>query len=241
MIDFKNPKTIVGNQELIRTLQRIKDEIKPVIKVNFSNAAVLDLTDQNRELKEIDLSDAAAFSDYVFSCMKKKGSAVAIGRYNEDRTIYKGYSLFTGTKPSRHIHLGIDLWVHAGTPVFAPIAGQVHSFADNKAAGDYGPTIILEHHIGSILFYTLYGHLSPDSLSGLVEKQPVRAGQEIARAGNYPQNGNWPPHLHFQIITDLQGKKGDFWGVAAVEEREKMLTICPDPNLILQLDIAEAS
>lgn len=232
---------MVGSEELIHTLLRIKDEIKPVLKVDFGHAMVLDLTDQNRELKEIDLSDVVAFSDYVLSCMKAKGSAVAIGRYNEDRTIYKGYSLFTGTKPSRRIHLGIDLWVTAGTPVFAPIAGQVHSFADNKAPGDYGPTIILEHHIGSILFYTLYGHLSPDFLSGLEEKQPVKAGQEIARVGNYPQNGNWPPHLHFQIITDLQGKKGDFWGVAAAEEREKMLAICPDPNIILQLNIAEAS
>jgi peptidoglycan LD-endopeptidase LytH len=241
MINSKNPETMGANQELIHTLQHIKDEIKPVVKVNFSQAMVLDLTDRNRELKEIDLSDAAAFSEYVFSRMKEKGSTVAIGRYNEDRTIYKGYSLFEGNKPSRYIHLGIDLWVHAGTLVFAPIAGHVHSFADNKAPGDYGPTIILEHHIGSIHFYTLYGHLSPDSLSGLEEKQPVKAGQEIARVGNYPQNGNWPPHLHFQIITDLQGKKGDFWGVAAAEEREKMLAICPDPNIILQLNIAEAS
>ena len=211
------------------------------MKVDFHNAVVLDLTGQNRDLKEIDLNDAAAFSEYIFSRMKEKGSAVAIGRYNEDRTIYKGYSLFEGTKPSRRIHLGIDLWVHAGTPVYAPIAGQVHSFADNKAPGDYGPTIILEHHLGSIHFYTLYGHLSPDSLIGLEEKQPVRSGQQIARVGNYPQNGNWPPHLHFQIITGLQGKKGDFWGVAAAEERDKMLTICPDPNLILQLDITENS
>ena len=241
MNNARNPETMVGKQELIHALQRMKDEIKPVLKVDFSHAMVLDLTDRNHELKEIDLSDVVAFSDYVLSCMKAKGSAVAIGRYNEDRTIYKGYSLFAGNKPSRHIHLGIDLWVTAGTPVFAPIAGQVHSFADNKAPGDYGPTIILEHHIGSILFYTLYGHLSPDFLSGLEEKQPVKAGQEIARVGNYPQNGNWPPHLHFQIITDLQGKKGDFWGVAAAEEREKMLAICPDPNIILQLNIAEAS
>ena len=61
------------------------------------------------------------------------------------------------------------------------------------------------------------------------------AGEQIAKIGNYPINGNWPPHLHFQLITDMQGKKGDFYGVSSLEDRNHYLEICPDPNLILNI------
>ncbi|WP_238593699.1 hypothetical protein, partial [Endozoicomonas atrinae] len=46
-------------------------------------------------------------------------------------------------------------------------------------------------------------------------------------------NGHWPPHLHFQVISDLLDQKGDFIGVAPKSERDYYLSICPDPNLIL--------
>ena len=45
----------------------------------------------------------------------------------------------------RTIHLGMDLFIQEGSPVFAPLDGIVHSFANNNRKHDYGPTIILEH------------------------------------------------------------------------------------------------
>ena len=36
----------------------------------------------------------------------------------------------------------------------------------------------------------------------------------IARIGTTAENGGWPPHLHFQLITDLLDRHGDFPGVA---------------------------
>ncbi|MDX5345953.1 MAG: peptidoglycan DD-metalloendopeptidase family protein, partial [Hymenobacteraceae bacterium] len=150
---------------------------------------------------------------------------------------YERSTLFEGSDQYRSIHLGVDIWADAGTEVLAPLDGKVHSFRDNNNFGDYGPTLILEHQLENKIFYTLYGHLSRSSLIGLVEDNVFRKGERIGWIGNYPENGNWPPHLHFQIITDMEGRKGDFPGVVAKQEREKYQQLCPDPNLIVRCQL----
>ncbi|ESQ82624.1 hypothetical protein AEAC466_15910 [Asticcacaulis sp. AC466] len=159
-----------------------------------------------------------------------------IGGYDEERAIYSGPVFEAGGGEARTIHLGIDIFEAAGTPVFAPLAGRVHSFQDNANPKDYGPTLILEHAVTSeLIFYTLYGHLSRDSLDGVVEGMAVMAGQNIARLGAADVNGDWPPHLHFQIILDMQGRRGDYPGVFKKSERDQWKRICPDPAPLLGL------
>jgi peptidoglycan LD-endopeptidase LytH len=46
-------------------------------------------------------------------------------------------------------------------------------------------------------------------------------------------NGDWPPHLHFQLITDMMGNTGDFPGVCLPEEKQAYKVLCPDPIGIL--------
>jgi 4-aminobutyrate aminotransferase-like enzyme/Ser/Thr protein kinase RdoA (MazF antagonist) len=154
---------------------------------------------------------------------------VAIGRYTEARTFYTE-PLFDGPGEERRtIHLGLDLFAEAGTPVFAPLDGVVHAVANNSRRLDYGPVMILRH--GD--FYALYGHLSGTPLAVGTH---VKAGQEIAHIGARPMNGDWPPHLHFQIIRDLLDLDCDFPGVAFASQREVFTAISPDPNLILGID-----
>ena len=203
-----------------------KCEVSPVI--NGSGHFFFDFTSGNSEIAGMDFADPVASEEYIKSKLDNY-RIVGIGKYDEDRIIYR-QSLST----TRSVHLGMDVFVAAGTPVFAPLTGKVHSFQDNDARGDYGPTIILEHQIEGYTFYTLYGHLSRDSLNVTVG-QEISQGEKFARIGNYPINGNWPPHLHFQIITDMLGKEGDFPGVCALSERDYWLSICPDPNLILRI------
>lgn len=193
----------------------------------------LDFTQQNGELEKVELQNSQLFSDYVFGKLRAAHASVGVGGYNEHRTIYRRSAHFQQTEEPRCIHLGVDIWAAAGTPVFSPLAGRVHSFANNANFGDYGPTIILEHHLENQLFYSLYGHLSAESLEELYEGKPIEKGQLIATFGQFPINGDWPPHLHFQLITDLLGLKGDFPGVCTLRERERFLQLCPDPNLIL--------
>ena len=137
-----------------------------------------------------------------------------------------------GAEP-RRLHLGIDIWGKPYTKVMAPLSGIVHSFAFNNAFGDYGATIILTHNLEGMIFHTLYGHLSLNSIKNLQEGDVVKKGDVFAEFGIPFENGQWPPHLHFQIVFDMQGMKGDYPGVCAYSERESYLANCPDPDLIL--------
>lgn len=175
--------------------------------------------------------------------MAAAGASVGVGRYDEARLIYTAEMFGAGTPPDirypisserRTIHLGIDLFAPAGTPVYAPLAGTVYAFADNAAAQDYGPVVILSHTTDDgDEFYTLYGHLSRESLNGLAVGQPIVAGAPFATLGSAEVNGGWPPHLHFQIVTDLLGLDTDFPGVGTASQRDVWKAFCPDPNLML--------
>jgi len=187
-----------------------------------------------RGLPELDLSDPALnclrAEDLAARVDAVRGAAPACwGGWGERRELYTGSGLFAGEEEPRTVHLGVDVWSDAGTPVAAPVAGTVHSLADNAAFGDYGPTVILAHEG----FWTLYGHLSRAALAGLVPGRRVAAGEVFAFLGGVHENGGWPPHLHFQRIQDLMGRAGDFPGVCAPSQRDTWLVRCPDPRPLL--------
>jgi murein DD-endopeptidase MepM/ murein hydrolase activator NlpD len=157
------------------------------------------------------------------------------GGYDEDRAIYTGEAFTAGEEP-RTLHLGVDIAASAGTEVFAPLAGAVHSFRDNAAPFDYGPTILLEHAVApDLTFHTLYGHLSRESLAALRTGHAFAAGDRIATLGSYEVNGNWPPHLHFQVVLDIGEQRGDFPGVFRKSQRDYWKWVCPDPRILLAL------
>jgi len=211
--------------------------------VNFDPATdrllPLDFTAQNRELTPAILGDEQIFSQYIQKQLQTANCRYGIGGYAEHRTIYSISSVFDGTQPNeepRRLHLGVDIWGPSGTPVFAFMGGMIHSFAFNDQSGDYGATLILLHQLDGLPFYTLYGHLSLRDIQTLSAGQYVSIGQTIAHFGELHENGHWPPHLHFQIIFDMQLKEGDYPGVCKYSEKEKYLANCPDPDLILQLN-----
>ncbi len=179
-----------------------------------------------------------AFGDLVFGSMRDAGVDLAIGHYDEARIIYttEAFAGPAGEHAERRtVHLGLDIFAQPGLPVHAPLDGRIHSVRDNADPLDYGPTVILEHTpMDGLRFYTLYGHLAEDALE-LAPGTPLVTGQPFARVGAFAVNGGWPPHLHFQIVTDLLDRDGEFPGVAAPSEREVWLSLSPDPDLVLQL------
>lgn len=210
---------------------------KPVVPftVETDRLLLLDFTEGNQSLRADILDDTAAFTSYIDQQLLHADARYGIGGYAEHRTVYSRSKVFDakeGVEP-RRLHLGIDIWGLAGTPVSAPLDGIVHSFAFNDQFGDYGATIILEHHMPAGIFYSLYGHLSLQDLKGLEKGQCIPAGQAFAHFGKPVENGHWPPHLHFQLILDMEGKAGDYPGVCAWSERERYLRNCPDPDCLL--------
>lgn len=199
----------------------------------------LDLSDSNKALQQVDVSSSLALERYINLHVERNKGLVAYGGYNERRKIYQRSQHFKASDPTteRNIHLGMDLWLAASSRVFSPVDGTVHSFKNNTNYGDYGPTLILKHSIKEFTFYTLYGHLSLDSIASLDVGQIFKQGECIAKLGDASVNGDYPPHLHFQIIRDIGNFTGDYPGVASNQDLEFYLENCPDPNVLLKLGL----
>lgn len=196
------------------------------------------LSESNEALNKVDVSSSSKLGAFVNNHIKNNHAIVAYGGYLEVRNIYKRSHHFNNqAEEERNIHLGIDLWCDAETSIHAPLDGVVHSFKNNTNYGDYGPTIILKHNTFGVEFYTLYGHLSLASIQGLEIGQRFGLGNKIATLGDASINGNYPPHLHFQIIRDIQGFTGDYPGVSSRKDLNFYFENCPDPNLLLKLNI----
>jgi murein DD-endopeptidase MepM/ murein hydrolase activator NlpD len=193
-----------------------------------------DFTSDNTELDSQTISDTSSFSRWINSKLHSNNCLYGIGGYMEHRTLYARSALFDTVDEPRRLHLGMDIWGKAGTPVYSPLPGIVHSFNDNDNFGDYGPTIILEHGLEELKLYSLYGHLSRESLEGLFIGKPVGKEEQIGYLGAEAENGHWPPHLHFQLMFDIEGMQGDYPGVCRFSEKEKYFKNIPDPQLILQ-------
>jgi murein DD-endopeptidase MepM/ murein hydrolase activator NlpD len=222
---------------LIQLLKTLKPH--PLIEGSIANNEYipLDLSIHNTELKAVNVSSSDELERFIWNRMKTHKAKVAYGGYLEQRGIYQRSTYFNQENPEteRNIHLGLDLWIAAGTPVYAPLNGTIHSFKNNSNYGDYGPTIILKHQINAMVFYTLYGHLSLASLNQLEAGVEVKQGAQIATLGTAAVNGDYPPHLHFQIIKDIQDYSGDYPGVSNQLDLEFYKANCPDPELLLGL------
>lgn len=187
---------------------------------------------------------AAPFTQRLLATMREAGTEIGVGGYNEARLLYAtdAFSSGTATDERRTVHIGIDVTMAAGSPIYAPLDGVVHGFEDAQTRLDYGPVIVLRHEIAAaasgtepLSFYTLYGHLDRGSLAGLTIGQRLEAGERFAAIGAPPDNGDWWPHVHFQIITDMLDVPCNVNGVAPASQRRTWLSLSPDPNLLLRI------
>lgn len=218
-------------------LQNLTNSFTPIVgNYTQEDYLELDLSVNNKVLEQVDFVSPTEMELFIQEQLKKAHKKVAFGGYLEKRNLYKRSKYFNNpTSQNRNIHLGLDIWANAYTSVFSPLEGEVHSFQNNTNFGDYGPTIILVHRLAEIEFYTLYGHLSLASIEELNVGSKVSAGQKIAELGEAKVNGDYAPHLHFQIIKDIEQKTGDYPGVCSIENLDFYRKNCPDPNLLLKI------
>ena len=247
----------MGAGSLIAILQKSRQGFHPVVPFEPGRDRLypFDFTEENKELSPDQIADTESFAAYINKTLEAHQARYGIGGYGEHRTLYARSKHFdhalpvagseaarargAGTDPEiepRRLHLGIDIWGPAGTKIMSPLDGIVHSFAFNNNDSDYGATLIITYNLEGVSFHILYGHLSLNSLKNLHEGKNVRRGDVIAEMGMRFENGNWPPHLHFQLIADMQGWKGDYPGVCKFSEKEQWLSNCPDPDWVLQMD-----
>ncbi len=226
---------------LIQVLKKNQQQFHPVILFDIikDKFLPLDFTVQNTLINDNILQDTKQFTGWVNRKLATAPARYGIGGYAEHRTVYNSSKVFDAEMPGeepRRLHLGTDIWGKPNSAVIAPLNGLVHSFAFNNRFGDYGSTIILSHCLDGISFYTLYGHLSLNSIKNVQEGDRIDKGDLFAEFGIPAENGSWPPHLHFQIIVDIGEWSGDYPGVCKFSEKEKWLLNSPDPDSILQLN-----
>ena len=209
--------------------------IHPIIDFDNKQVAQIDLSIGSLELGHNDnFKNVVNFENQISNILSCNKADYGIGGYLEVRPFYssKNYEVECNEGLRwRTIHLGMDVWTNNKCAVRAPLEGIVYSVHDNIGENNYGPTVILEHIVSDQLtFYTLYGHLSRASIKEIRKGQFIAKGEIIAEVGLHPENGNWPTHLHFQIILDILNYKHDFPGVALPNQVPTWSSICPDPS-----------
>lgn len=231
---------MADNKDFIAITRKYQDSFHPVVPFDPKSDKLLqlDFTERNTELTAEILNNTDLYTVYINKQLEAAGARYGIGGYDEHRTIYSRSRVFDakeGEEP-RRLHLGTDIWGAPYTKVMAPLDGLVHSFAFNNSFGDYGATMVLVHQLEGFTFHSLYGHLSLNSIKNLQEGQAVKGGDVIADFGIPFENGHWPPHLHFQVVINMQGHKGDYPGVCRYSERAPCLQNCPDPEVFLRMN-----
>lgn len=220
-------------------LSKQGDSLGKVVDADWANeAASIDLSIGGWDLgNNANFDTIQSFEQTIGHILLDKNAQIGVGGYGEIRPFYSTDAYLEASNDGprwRTVHIGLDIWMPAESLVFAPLAGKVHSIQNNSAERDYGPTVILEHAVSEDLtFYTLYGHLSRRSLIHLYPGQEIKKGDIIATIGHAKENGSWPPHLHFQIMLDMLGSRGDFPGVAFPEEKAIWFSLCPDPTTLI--------
>lgn len=222
--------------DISQSLQNISTSKTGILDpaIPLDKYVVVDLSVENPDLLACDIRIPDKCQEYISSVLYKQSGQVAYGGYLEKRYLYSDLNLFEATASPRDIHLGVDFWAPAKTTVHAPLAGIVHSLADNVGKGNYGPTIILAHAINGSQFYTLYGHLDHASLEKHRENDLISPGEHIGSLGDAAVNGGYAPHLHFQIVLDLENYKGDYPGVCDLASLDYYKNNCPDPAFLLK-------
>jgi len=220
------------SQSLLADIEAEQITLEKIVATDL-NAIVLDLSSgstlQGKSIKGLDVAELGELID---ATMEAADTEFAFGRYAEPRELYSNDNFAVGAGEARTIHLGVDLFCAADTPIFTPLDGTIEIVANNARDLDYGPMVVVHHAVAETgSFYTLYGHLSLDTLERVSPGQAVRAGEQIAAVGAPPINGNWPPHLHMQLIVDLLGLGADFPGVATRSQQDYWFELSPSPAL----------
>ena len=233
------------SETITKWLTKNQDQIGPLMKTDLHTKSLVDLDLSVGSLDYgnlAEIQETPCFTKIVASQIEEAGAKIGVGRYNEPRILHlpkEQSRVQYDTHESPTIHLGIDLFLAPGEVILAPLDGIIHSLAHNEGFREKGPTLILEHKAGDtdLKFYTMYSHLSKEALERLAPGKPVRKGDQIGQVGAPPLNGDWPPSLHFQLMCDIFDMHGDFPSYALPSQRELWLSICPDPNTILNLPI----
>ena len=188
---------------------------------------------------ENDFNDIDLFQFKIEKLQKNIPNKIIAGGYLVPRPLYTSTSydkIGNNGRESRTIHIGTDFWLPQNTTVHALFDGEIIIATNDAGDKEYGGLVVLKHRTNDFDFFTLYGHLSIKSATKHTQGDTIKKGDCIGEIGNPSENGNWAPDLHFQIMLSLLNYKNDFPGVTYFNQINVWRSLCPNPNLLFQLE-----
>ncbi|MFA5902736.1 MAG: peptidoglycan DD-metalloendopeptidase family protein [Desulfobacula sp.] len=204
-----------------------KVRIRPLFKGLTGGPLVVNLSPGSSLFDLVDIHDQQAFQKLLDEWMKDRHT-FGLASYLENReTILSRYPQMK--KEKRFFHLGLDIIVALGTPLFAPLDGTVAVSGYEAGDKNYGAHVLLKHESPYFeTFYSFYGHLNREKLPAA--GQAFTAGEPFAYIGDFHENGNWFYHTHLQIITQKGIDKGYLSkGYCAANDLAEINDLCPSP------------
>jgi 4-aminobutyrate aminotransferase-like enzyme len=229
---------VEGADRVMAWLHQERGEFAPLLGQQIADAPMGSLSVENsiwpQNPFDLPLKEAARVGEEF-----EDNGRIWLGYYHEPRLIYAAPAFRKGpwkASDRRTVHLAVDAFAPAGTPMFAPLRGEVFIAEYRDGHLDYGGVIILWHETPEgDPFYTLYGHLDPEFLDRLKPGQVIEKGEEFCRFGDPSMNGGWAPHVHFQLALTTEGIEADWPGVGDPDEMYMWRAICPNPAALLNL------
>lgn len=220
---------------IIYPFNLLEEKLFPVFNNKTSGLPLyVDLSKNNKNVDEIcNHQTQVEFNKYMLDELKKNSKTWAVSGYLEDRTtLLKKYPQMVSE--NRVYHLGLDITVPLRSELFAPVAGKVVISEYEEGDGNYGGMVVLEHNIGGLIFYSLYGHLNKNELPTI--NKIIQKGEKFAKIGDFNENGNWFHHTHLQVLTERGFKEG--WvhkGYCSDKDLANIDKYCPNPIFLLKI------
>lgn len=231
---------VPGRASLAGWLQAHRTDVAPLMGVDFAKAPphVMDLGIGSTLLgANPECSHGRKLAEAIACELHRVGKTVGVGRYDEARLTTAAHQSIGKDESAAElatIHLGVDIFADAGTPVHAPLAGTVHRLTHKAEAQDPGGTVILQHQCGEgATLFSFYRGLLAESVAALTEGQRIEPGSVIGRLGPAEPSEGEPARLHFQLATDLLDKDEGLPGMVPASYREVWKGLSPDPNVLL--------
>ncbi|MDR3099605.1 MAG: aminotransferase class III-fold pyridoxal phosphate-dependent enzyme, partial [Paraburkholderia sp.] len=156
---------------------------------------------------------------------------LGVGPWGEKRTVYTNAAFESKFINGQHRvhHLGVDLFMPAGTALHTPLDATVRSVQVEAEPLGYGGLVTLLHEPeGCPPFVTLWGHMGHEALERLKPGQKLAAGELVGHMGDMHENGGWTPHLHFQMATDIGLCATEIIGVGEAAWLDVWADVFPD-------------
>ena len=228
--------------EVCTWLEETKGNFSPLLGVTpLSHAHKLDLSFASSVAVNMPEAPNARGLNYsIAKDLAANDTEIAIGGWGEARPIYTGAAYGRGGPdplgPIRTHHLGVDITTAVGSQLFSPFGGTVWAVGYAPGPLDYGGYLILEHALPSgTKFYSLYGHLAPESLTHLSAGTAINTGEPIGKVGNYDENGGWWPHVHLQLLTEEPLLEATPPGACEIQFWPAASALYPNPAALLNL------